>query len=71
MLLQTAQDHAYRIYTLSEKGAITGAQQRIFNSDHEALGHAEGLLRTHFSVELWQTHRLVGRIERPRATFLG
>jgi hypothetical protein len=71
MRLQTVQDRAYRIYTLSERGAITGAQERIFESDHEALGHAQNLLHAHFGVELWQTHRMVGRIERAHASFLG
>jgi hypothetical protein len=60
----TEQDCSYRLYTLSEMGAITGAQNRVFASDHEALGHAQRLLRTHFGVELWQTHRMVGRLEQ-------
>jgi hypothetical protein len=61
---ETAPDRSYRLYTLSERGEITGAQNHIFASDYEALGHAQALLAAHVSVELWQTHRLVGRIER-------
>ena len=64
MLVQTVEDHAYRIYTLSERGAITGAEERVFDSDRKALGHARSLLRIHSGVELWQTHRLVGRWEQ-------
>jgi hypothetical protein len=64
MLSQTVPDHSYRLYTLSQTGQITGAQNLIFDSDHEALDHAQALLRAHFGVELWQTHRMVGIVER-------
>jgi len=57
-------DRFYRLYALSEVGAIIGAQSRPFASDEEALGHAAALLNLHHGVELWQTHRLVGRLEQ-------
>ena len=64
-----ASDHSYRLYTLSDRGAITGAQNRVFASDQEALGHAEALLCIHCGIELWQTDRLVGRLERTSRGF--
>lgn len=65
MQTRVGSDLSYRLYTLSDRGVITGAQSRSFASDHEALGHAKVLLGSHFGVELWQTDRLVGRVERP------
>ena len=57
-------DPYYRIYSLSEQDAITGALNREFGDDGEALDHANGLLAHHPAVEIWQTDRLVGRLER-------
>jgi hypothetical protein len=64
MQMPNRQDGFYRLYTLSAGGSITGAQNRAFLSDAEALSHARRLLHSHFGVELWQTNRLVGRVER-------
>lgn len=57
-------DPYYRIYSLSEQDAITGASNREFCDDREALNHANGLLAHYPAVEIWQTDRLVARLER-------
>lgn len=56
-------DRSYRLYSICEEGSITGAMNREFADDDEALAHARRLLAKHPAVELWQTHRLVGRVE--------
>ena len=57
-------DRAYRFYDLDPRGAITGACNRFFADDAEALAHADQLLVNRPAVEVWQTDRLVGRLER-------
>ncbi len=54
----------YRLYNLSAAGAIQGAMSRSFESDDQAISHARGLLELHPGVEVWQTDRLVGRVDR-------
>lgn len=58
------EDRSYRLYQLCEDGRIRGAVNRSFEDDGEALEHAGRLLDCHPAVEIWQTDRLVGRIER-------
>jgi hypothetical protein len=58
-------DRTYRLYHhLSRSGDICGAVNRSFRDDAEALRHAGRLLDNHPAVEIWQTDRLVGRLER-------
>ena len=57
-------DYFYRIYILSDGNAITGAVNRFFHDDSEALSHAGQYLTIHPAVEIWRTDRLVGRLER-------
>jgi hypothetical protein len=57
-------DHSYRIYGLAEDGRIRGASSRQFVDDAEAIGHARSLLEIHPGVEIWQTDRLVRKLER-------
>ena len=57
-------DHSYRIYGLAEDGRIRGASSRQFVNDAEAIGHARDLLELHPGVEIWQTDRLVEKLER-------
>jgi hypothetical protein len=59
-------DHYYRFYDLDHRGAIVGASNRPFNDDAEALAHADELLVDRPAVEVWQTDRLVGRLEQHR-----
>jgi hypothetical protein len=54
----------YRLYNLSMDGAIQGAMSRSFDSDEQAIRHAEALLALHPGVEVWQTDRLVGRVDQ-------
>lgn len=61
-----SQDRSYRVYSLSDRGGITGAESREFGCDTQALLHAQGLLDRHAAVEVWQTHRFVGRLDRRR-----
>jgi len=58
-------DGLYRLYSLSDAGAITAAEKRQFPGDAQALVYAQGLLAAHPAVEVWQTHRFVGRLGRP------
>jgi hypothetical protein len=67
MTAAAAPDRFYRVYLLSQTGSIIGAQSRPFASDEEAMWHAEGLLNLYYGVELWQTHRQVGRVEQRMA----
>jgi hypothetical protein len=60
-------DHFYRIYSLSVTNAITGAVNRLFRDDAEALSHAGRYLSIHPAVEIWRTDRLIGRLEREQA----
>jgi hypothetical protein len=55
----------YRLYSLSDAGAITGAENHQFAGDAQALVYAQGLLAAHPAVEVWQTHRFIGRLDRP------
>jgi hypothetical protein len=57
-------DHSYRIYGLGEDGRIRGASSRQFVDDADAISHARGLLDVHPGVEIWQTDRLVRKLER-------
>ena len=57
-------DRYYRIYDLDQRGSIVGACNRSFADDAEALAHADGLLTNRPAVEVWQTDRLVGRLEQ-------
>lgn len=59
-------DPYYRFYDLDHRGAITGASNRAFADDAEALSHADQLLAHRPGVEVWQTDRLVGRREQQR-----
>jgi hypothetical protein len=59
-----AMDRSYRLYSLSDQGRITGAVNRDFIDDAEALFHARLLLDNYPAIELWQTDRLVARVER-------
>jgi len=58
------EDRTYRLYPLTGAGMICGAVSRSFVDDDEALEHADRLLETHPAVEIWQTDRMVGRVER-------
>lgn len=60
----TVMDRAYRLYSLSEQGSITRAVSRDFESDNEALSHADQLLANYSAIEIWQTDRLVARLDR-------
>ncbi len=57
-------DQTYRLYHLGRDGDIRGAVNRSFQDDAEAFRHADHLLENHPAVEIWQTDRLVGRVER-------
>jgi hypothetical protein len=57
-------DCYYRIYDLDHRGAIVGASNRPFADDAEAMAHAGQLLAHRPGVEVWQTDRLVGRLEQ-------
>lgn len=61
-----AADRTYRFYDLDHRGAITGACNRAFADDAEAMAHADHLLllMNRPAVEVWQTDRLVGRREQ-------
>ncbi|MGZ3279236.1 MAG: hypothetical protein ACXWKT_13655 [Caulobacteraceae bacterium] len=50
----------YRFYDLDHRGATN----RSFADDAEALAHADWLLASRPAVEVWQTDRLVGRLEQ-------
>jgi hypothetical protein len=54
----------YRFYDLDHRGSIVGATNRTFADDAEAMAHADGLLANRSGVEVWQTDRLVGRLEQ-------
>ena len=54
----------YRLYNLSAANAIKGALSQEFASDRQALDHASALLEDYPAVEVWQTDRLVGRLEQ-------
>jgi hypothetical protein len=54
----------YRFYDLDRRGSIVGATNRTFADDAEAMAHADGLLANRSGVEVWQTDRLVGRLEQ-------
>lgn len=58
-------DRFYRLYNLCDRGSIRGATNRPFEDDRQAMAHASQLLSLHPAVEVWQTSRLVGRVERP------
>lgn len=59
-------DHYYRFYDLDQRGSIVGASNRPFANDSEALAHADQMLQDRPGIEVWQTDRLVGRIEQSR-----
>ncbi len=59
-------DRSYRLYHLCKDGLIRGAVNRDFQDDAEALAHAATMLDVHPGVEVWQTNRLVGRVEALR-----
>lgn len=57
-------DRYYRFYDLDQRGAITGATNRPFANDDAAMAHADTILANLPGVEVWQTDRLVGRLEQ-------
>jgi hypothetical protein len=57
-------DRFYRFYDLDQRGAITGASNRPFADDAEAMAHADRLVANRPGIEVWQTDRLVGRLEQ-------
>lgn len=57
-------DHSYRIYSLNHDGVIKGATCRDFATDDEALTYAKAALSPWPAAELWQTDRLVGRVDQ-------
>ena len=59
-------DPYYRFYDLDQRGTIVGACNRPFADDAEALAYADWLLASRPAVEVWQTDRLVGRLEQSR-----
>ena len=61
-------DRFYRFYDLDHRGSIIGASNRSFADDTEAMAHADGLLAHRPGVEVWQTDRLVGRLEQSQPT---
>jgi hypothetical protein len=58
-------DRTYRLYHLTGDGVISGAVCHSFEDDAEALEHAGRLLEHHPAVEVWQTDRLVAKVEKP------
>ena len=56
-------EHSYRFYDIDHNGRITGASNRPFADDAAALAHADQLLMNWPAIEVWQTDRLVGRVE--------
>lgn len=60
-------DQSYRFYDIDHSGRITGASNRSFASDVQALAHADQLLMNWPVIEVWQTDRLVGRVEHSQA----
>jgi hypothetical protein len=56
-------DQCYRFYDIDHDGRITGASNRPFADDAAALAHADQLLMNWPAIEVWQTDRLVGRVE--------
>ena len=56
----------YRFYNLDPAGHIRGAANHPFEDDRQALAHAEALLGAHPAVEVWQTDRLIGLVQRER-----
>jgi hypothetical protein len=58
----------YRFYDLDHRGSIVGASNRPFADDAEAMAHADRLLNNRPAVEVWQTDRLVGRLEQSFST---
>ena len=54
----------YRFYNLDHAGHIRGAANHPFDDDRQAMGHAAELLGGCPGVEVWQTDRLIGRLER-------
>ncbi len=56
--------HSYRLYTLGRDGSIKGATDHEFRSDEDALRYARTMLTEAPGIELWQTTRLVGRVDR-------
>ena len=57
-------DRTYRFYDIDHRGAIIGASNRFFADDREALAHADQLLSSRPAIEVWQTDRLVGRLQQ-------
>ena len=57
-------DQSYRFYDIDYNGRITGARNRVFDNDRAALAHADQLLMNWPVIEVWQTDRLVGRVEQ-------
>lgn len=60
-------DRRYRVYSLNHDGVIKGALCREFATDDEALTYAKAALSDWPAVELWQTDRLVGRVDHRAA----
>ena len=60
-------DNSYRFYDIDYSGRIIGARNRAFDNDAQALAHADLLLMNWPAIEVWQTDRLVGRVEQNEA----
>jgi len=58
------EDRTYRLYEVGADGRIRGALSRSFADDAEALAEAGHLLTDVSAVEIWQTDRMVGRLDR-------
>lgn len=56
--------HTYRIYSVTERDVITGAVDRQFCSDADAVAQARGYLALHPVVEVWRIDQLIDRLER-------
>lgn len=54
----------YRFYNLDAAGHIRGAANHPFADDRQAMAHAADFLGDHPAVEVWQTDRLIGLVER-------
>jgi hypothetical protein len=62
--MEEAVHPTYRIYSVTERDVITGAFDRQFSDDADAIDQARLFLAAHPVVEVWQIDRMVGRLER-------
>jgi hypothetical protein len=54
---------SYRLYHVSPQGEIARATACEFPNDRDALIYAAVLAEAGHVIELWQTDRIVGRVE--------